>query len=385
MPSRVARTLLDRRLPTRTRLDLLTAGARRRLAARELYGVRYGRGTVYLSHSDYATDLATFDFAVRETSYATDYRGAVVLDLGAHKGYYAAYAVAHGARAVITYEPESTNLAVLERTAAGYRDDGVSWEIRAAAVDSAAGSADLHVMAGSWGHALDPPHSFAEYEVGVESVPVVALEDALAEAACLHPDARQVVKVNIEGAECSAVLETPPSAWSEVSEAFVETHPWSSCDAESLAAHLAPRASGAPRVRSRPSCACVAEDRLDPIDVPIPCEVALDGLARARPECASVPLVAQHLPQDTLERVGVAGRDDPAVLPVDESVAGRDRARAGDDDGFGEGHRLEEHRRRARVAVLTHGERDDPPTGEAREHVGERQIDLERDVLRRTR
>ena len=92
MPSRVARTLLDRRLPTRTRLDLLIAGARRRLAACELYSVRYGRGAVYLSHADYAIDLATFGFAVREESYATDYRGAVVLDIGAHKGYYAAYA-----------------------------------------------------------------------------------------------------------------------------------------------------------------------------------------------------------------------------------------------------------------------------------------------------
>jgi FkbM family methyltransferase len=245
-PIRHARSLLDRRVPARTRLALVAADARRRRAPRDLYTVRYGRGTVYFSDSDYTVDRKSFDFAVVEGNYATDYDGAVVLDIGAHKGYYAAYVVTHGARAVIAYEPESANLAILERTASGYR--GVGWTIRNAAVDAMSGRADLHVMGASWGHALTPPSSFAEHEVGIESVEVVALEDALTEASALSAGTRLVVKVNIEGAECSAILGSAAQVWEGVSEVFVETHPWATCDASTLEAHLT--SAGLTRVES---------------------------------------------------------------------------------------------------------------------------------------
>jgi FkbM family methyltransferase len=237
-------SLTDRRVPMRTRLDLLAADVRSRWSARELYRVRYGHGRVYLSHADFRVDRKSFDFAVVEGSYATDYDGAVVLDLGAHKGYVGAYAAAHGARAIVAYEPESANLAVLERTAAGYRD--AQWTIRHAAVDAVSGRADLHVMGASWGHTLEPPEAFAEHEVALESVEVVALADVLADVDELA--GRLVVKVNIEGAECSAILGTAAECFRNVAEVFVETHPWAPCDAEELAAHLA--ASGLTRVES---------------------------------------------------------------------------------------------------------------------------------------
>ena len=242
-------SLLDRRLPLRTRVDLLVAEARKKCAQRDLYGVRYGKGRIYLSNENFRVDRASFTFAVTEASYATEYGGSVVLDLGSHKGYYAAYAAAHGARAIVAYEPESANHAVLERTADEHGSDEVSWEVRRAAVDATAGRADLHVLRGSWGHALEPPASFAEHEVGIESVPVVALADALGEATShLARGLRLVVKVNIEGAECSAVLGTPASAWKDVDEVFVETHPWADCDASKLADHLQP--AGLSRVTS---------------------------------------------------------------------------------------------------------------------------------------
>ena len=152
-------SLLDRRLPLRTRVDLLAADLRRKLAPRALYPVRYGPGTVYLSNSDYVVDRKSFGFAVVEENYATDYEGAVVVDIGAHKGYFAAYAASRGAHAVVAYEPESANLGVLERTAAAYF--GVEWTIRRAAVDATSGRSELHVMGASWGHALTPPAAFA--------------------------------------------------------------------------------------------------------------------------------------------------------------------------------------------------------------------------------
>jgi FkbM family methyltransferase len=243
-------SLLDRRLPLRTRWSLVAADVRRKLARTDLYSVRYGPASVYLSAADFGVDRASFDFALVEATYATDYRDAVVVDIGSHKGYYAAYAVHHGARAVIAYEPEGTNRAVLERTAAGYRKrTGALWEIRQAAVDARAGRADLHLMSGSWAHALQPPPAFAQYEVGTESVHVVALGDVLDDGSALKGrGARLIVKINIEGAECTAIPGTPPGAWNEVDEVFVETHPWAECDAAALAQHLEP--SGLRRAES---------------------------------------------------------------------------------------------------------------------------------------
>lgn len=53
----------------------MAANARRSRAPRDLYAVRYGRGTVYFSHADYTFDRKSFDFAVVEGSYATNYDG----------------------------------------------------------------------------------------------------------------------------------------------------------------------------------------------------------------------------------------------------------------------------------------------------------------------
>ena len=60
----------------------------------------------------------------RRRAYAGDYRGAFVVDVGAHKGYYGAYALAHGARWVVSYEPETANFALLERAASDVRERG---------------------------------------------------------------------------------------------------------------------------------------------------------------------------------------------------------------------------------------------------------------------
>jgi hypothetical protein len=113
--------------------------------------------------------------------------------------------------------------------------------VRSTAVGPERGEAELHVMDASWGHALHPPDEWAQYEVGVERVPVEAMSDVLAEAGSLASDgARLVVKLNVEGEECGIVLGTPAELWEPVSELFVEVHPWAPCTAPELAAHLAP-------------------------------------------------------------------------------------------------------------------------------------------------
>lgn len=248
-PARIARVFLDRRTPGRTRLGLLAADALRRLRPRPVYAVRYGRASVLLSHDDYAIDRKTLEFVVTDRSYATDYADSVVLDIGGHKGYFGAYALAHGARTVVSFEPETANIELLERSAASFRAEGADWQVRPTAVGAESGEAELHVMAGSWGHALHPPESLAEYEVGLQRVPVAALAGILAEAGTPPGErSRLIVKLNIEGEECETVLGTSPAAWEVVSELLVETHPWATCDAGDLAAHLAP--AGLTRVES---------------------------------------------------------------------------------------------------------------------------------------
>ena len=183
-PGRLASVLLRRRVPVRTRSDLLRAEVRRRIRPKSAYTLRYGRGHVFLSHSDYAIDWESFKWVVADEAYPTDYEGAVVLDLGAHKGYYGAHALARGARTVISFEPETANLELLEAAAAAYRARGADWRIRSSAVGAERGEAVLRVMEGSWAHSLHPPDSWARYEVGTQAVPLEAMVDLLGETAC---------------------------------------------------------------------------------------------------------------------------------------------------------------------------------------------------------
>ena len=240
-PGRLVSVLVRRRVPLRTRFDLLRAEVRRRLRPKSAYALRYGPGFVYLSHSDYAIDWESFKWVAADDAYPTDYNGVVVLDLGAHKGYYGAHALAHGARLVISFEPETANLELLERAAAAYRKLGADWRIRPSAVGAERGEAMLRVMEGSWAHSLHPPDSWARYEVGTQPVPVEAMVEILDETpSLLDEQSRLVVKVNTEGEECGIVLGTPPEAWSRVYELFVEMHEWAPCTAAELAAHLEP-------------------------------------------------------------------------------------------------------------------------------------------------
>jgi FkbM family methyltransferase len=238
--SRLAHAVRHRGLPRNARMGLLRLELARRVRPRAAYALSLGPATVYLSHDDYEIDWASLAFVAVDEAYAGDYRGAVVVDIGAHKGYYAAYALAHGARAVVSYEPETANFALLEPAASAFRESGGAWHARQYAVGAERGAAELHVMGASWGHALHPPAAFAEYEVGVEQVGVEALADVLADALRLAGDARVIVKVNIEGEECPTILGTPASAWEGIAELYVETHPWAACGADELARHLEP-------------------------------------------------------------------------------------------------------------------------------------------------
>jgi hypothetical protein len=124
--SRLARAVRHDGLPWNARTGLVRVELARRIRPRSAYALRLGATAVFLSHADYEIDWASFAFVAVDEAYAGDYRGAVVVDVGAHKGYYGAYALGRGARAVVSYEPETANFALLERAAADARLRGTA-------------------------------------------------------------------------------------------------------------------------------------------------------------------------------------------------------------------------------------------------------------------
>jgi hypothetical protein len=100
-----------RALPVRTRLDGLALYATRSWR-RKPVALRLERARVYLDPQSLAADWETWRqiFFPKYGIYAGDYYDAVVVDVGAHKGYFAASALRGGARLVLSYEPRQTIL-----------------------------------------------------------------------------------------------------------------------------------------------------------------------------------------------------------------------------------------------------------------------------------
>ena len=137
-PLLLARMLSCPELGWRAGLTLVAAQAGRAVGIRRDVEVRLRRSRVWLGRDTFTTDWNVFVEIFAGRAYArVDYRGADVLDAGAHKGYFAAFALANGARTVTSLEPEPENFRLLARAAAGDED----WQVLRQAVAGAAGNA----------------------------------------------------------------------------------------------------------------------------------------------------------------------------------------------------------------------------------------------------
>lgn len=191
---------------------------------------------LYVTSDGSLADIgALYEIFVSE-DYRSDYRGAVVIDLGGHKGYYGGYALVNGASAVASFEPESSNFRLLQRAANSLEQSrSATWQVSKAAVGARDGEAILHVSSDSW------THSFIErpgQSIAGQTTKVVPMSRVLEEARSLGPG-RIVVKMDVEGAECDILRETPLACWGEVDELFIEVHGFSSCSADDIVAHMA--------------------------------------------------------------------------------------------------------------------------------------------------
>ena len=241
-------------LPPALRLELLAAPVLLRLSRKPAYARlrSYGFRRPRLQHTDAhaveldglrvfvsrdgsLSDVSTFYEIFIANDYETDYRDAIVVDLGAHKGYFGAYALTHGAAAVISYEPESRNFEHLHRARESAEPSKrEAWTTRKVAVGTRHTTAQLNVSGDSWTHSLlSRPGRMVDTEP-TEVVPMSAILDTAGSL----PGGRIVVKIDVEGAECDIILNTPVEAWAGVDELFVELHGFSPCSFDEVAGRL---------------------------------------------------------------------------------------------------------------------------------------------------
>ncbi len=201
---------------------------------------RRAEGTLYFGRESFPVDRVAYFGIFLEGWYRTRYEGAVVIDLGAHKGYYGAFALHEGAAEVRSYEPEATNFAALQRAASTF---GERWKVNNAAVSAEAGEVMLHVNVESAGHSIVQEQTADDKRPTLRSEPVTvaAMRDVLADASG-EAGRRVIVKIDTEGAECDIVLGTDVDLWRRVDHVFLEVHDFAPCTTDAIVDHL--KASG---------------------------------------------------------------------------------------------------------------------------------------------
>jgi FkbM family methyltransferase len=237
-PVRVARIATARGgMPARARIRLLRVVPRliSRRQRTEDVPVPLPSGTVFLGGESLFVDAKTLGYVWSERVFAAECAGRLVVDLGAHKGYFAAWALANGAAHVHSVEPEAGNFARLDK-ARRMSAHSRHWSVRRAAVGDSNRTVSLFVSSESWAHSIQDGMVDAISEQSVSMLPLAeVLEDLKSE----HGDVDVVLKVNVEGSVGSILLPTSSADLQRVVEIHLDHEPGSPYDLEAVLAHLA--------------------------------------------------------------------------------------------------------------------------------------------------
>jgi FkbM family methyltransferase len=220
-----------------SRIRLLMAAPRmitRRARSADLR-LKLAGGPVYLGRNSLYIDALVFDYLWHQGVFNVACKDCVVLDLGAHKGYFGAWALDHGASLVISCEPESSNYDVLERTQSehGRSED---WEVMRIAVGAKAGEVSLFLSPESWAHSIYEDMIDA---VSVERVQMVTLASLLERAAEKRPGRSVIVKANVEGSAGPILMAATAEALAPVTEVHIDYEQGSPYGIGELFRHLA--------------------------------------------------------------------------------------------------------------------------------------------------
>jgi FkbM family methyltransferase len=195
----------------------------------ERWPISLQRGGIFVTSKDLSQEIKAIESVFGRRRYGVEYGGAAVVDIGAYKGFFGAYALERGASRVVSYEPAEGNFDLLDRTAACYRKQGLSWSTHRAAVGSRDGSGVLHLARASLDHSLVPRAGGLDRV----SIPVTSMSGVLSALG-----GRIIVKINAEGSECDIILGTPLGLWQGVEEVLIAMHSHAPCTLEDLRAYL---------------------------------------------------------------------------------------------------------------------------------------------------
>ncbi|AGB21346.1 methyltransferase, FkbM family [Mycobacterium sp. JS623] len=220
-------------------------------------------GPVFLSRDSFYIDALVLDYLWNGHVWEASCQDRVVLDLGAHKGYFGAWALRHGASFVISCEPESNNFRMLERTRSeNARSE--DWEVMRIAVGAKSGEVSLFVSTESWAHSIyeemvdttrqtrsTPWRNYLEQsgrvQHSVERVEMVTLATVLERAFEKRPGQPVVIKANVEGAAGPILMAATAAVLAPVIEVHIDYEPGSPYEIGELLEHLA--AAGLDEVR----------------------------------------------------------------------------------------------------------------------------------------
>jgi FkbM family methyltransferase len=234
----VIQTMSSPELPLLAKLQFIQHGLWLRSRPTGSYTLRFSQGEIALSYADNETDRNVIRDVFMNRCYGNDFHDSTVIDIGAHKGYFGAYALMHGAKRVVSYEPELQNFEFLSRTAQSFKTRGGEWETRRSAVTARNGEVELRVDPSSWAHSIVTARPSLATGANTHVVAATAMTDAVASATASSDGDRLVTKIDAEGAECEIVLETPVEVWQGVEEVFIEFHDFATCSRADIVGHL---------------------------------------------------------------------------------------------------------------------------------------------------
>jgi FkbM family methyltransferase len=228
---RTTRIVMKRKLPIRTRWRLLVTELVLLRGKRTAVRVPLGDQIIELEAATLYVDYVTLYGMLVDEHFSLGFDGAVIIDIGAHKGYYGARALFYGAAHVYSYEPERQNFAALSRAARGCPE---RWTIERCAVGPHDGTIALHVSSNSWSHSLYVPESGDI--LGTQNVTMRRLGDLLERARAAGD--RMACKINAEGFAGAMILATSPSDWAGINELWCDFEPSDPVPVTDTIAHL---------------------------------------------------------------------------------------------------------------------------------------------------